>query len=325
VNKALLDFLGYEQDEIVGKQIDLFYKSKRNENQGLAEILEGESYRGLEIKIKTKMGIEKCALFSSSTMMDGKSHKIGIVCVLQDITERKKNEEKLRESLQKNELMNEKLYVVGGLTRHDVSNKLSAVTGYAYILKKKHADEADVVDGLVKMEQAVKDSMKIFDFAKLYEQLGIEELTTVDVEAKINEAKALFSGSLPNIINDCHGLTVLADSFLRQMFYNLIDNTRKYGQKTSIIRVHYKKTNQGNLELIYEDDGVGISAENKLKLFSEGFSTGGSTGFGLFLAKKMMDVYGWEIEEDGEPGKGAKFTITIPKLSKNGKENYQTV
>ena len=67
------------------------------------------------------------------------------------------------------------------------------------------------------------------------------------------------------------------------------------------------------MKLIYEDDGVGISAENKLKLFSEGFSTGGSTGFGLFLTKKMIDVYGWKIEENGTPNEGAKFTITIPK------------
>jgi signal transduction histidine kinase len=36
-----------------------------------------------------------------------------------------------------------------------------------------------------------------------------------------------------------------------------------------------------------------------------------------------MDVYGWKIEENGEPGKGAKFTITIPKQNSNGKENYQ--
>ena len=75
--------------------------------------------------------------------------------------------------------------------------------------------------------------------------------------------------------------------------------------------------------MIYVDDGVGISAENKLRLFTEGFSTGGSTGFGLFLTKKMMDVYGWAIQETGEPGKEAKFTITIPKLSKSGQENYQ--
>jgi signal transduction histidine kinase len=37
-----------------------------------------------------------------------------------------------------------------------------------------------------------------------------------------------------------------------------------------------------------------------------------------------MDVYGWQIQETGEPGKGAKFTITIPKLNKKGKENFQT-
>jgi light-regulated signal transduction histidine kinase (bacteriophytochrome) len=79
--------------------------------------------------------------------------------------------ESLSNSLAKIQELNEKLRVVGGLTRHDVRNKLSAVTGYAYILKKKHADEADVVDGLVKMEQAVRDSMKIFDFAKMYEQI----------------------------------------------------------------------------------------------------------------------------------------------------------
>ena len=67
-------------------------------------------------------------------------------------------------------------------------------------------------------------------------------------------------------------------------------------RKPREIRVYYEKGDSGELALVYEDDGVGISAENKLKLFSEGFSTGGSTGFGLFLTKKMMDVYGWKIQ-----------------------------
>ncbi len=124
-------------------------------------------------------------------------------------------------------------------------------------------------------------------------------------------------------MNECHGLTLLADSFLRQLFFNLIDNTRKYGKKATTIRVYFERMDQDSLKLVYEDDGVGVSSENKLRLFSEGFSTGGSTGFGLFLTRKMMDVYGWQIQENGIPGEGAKFTITIPKLNKNGKENYQ--
>jgi PAS domain S-box-containing protein len=248
---------------------------------------------------------------------------IGAVLVFRDITERKKAEEELNRTMDQLVLVNEKLGVVGSLTRHDVRNKLSAVTGYAYLLKKKYKDQADIVEGLDKMEQAVKDSVKIFEFAKMYEQLGAEELTYIDVETKINEACVLLSGSLPKIINECHGLTVLADSFLRQLFYNFIDNTRKYGKKTTAIRVHYEKTKQDELQLIYEDDGIGISTENKSKLFIEGFSTGGSTGFGLFLSKKMIDVYGWVIQETGKPDKGARFVITIPEKNKSGQANYQ--
>jgi len=115
----------------------------------------------------------------------------------------------------------------------------------------------------------------------------------------------------------------LADSFLRQLFYNFIDNTRKYGRKTTTIHVYFMKAELGQLRLIYEDDGAGISMENKSKLFTEGFSTGGSTGFGLFLSKKMIDVYGWQIQEAGEPGKGAKFVITIPRSNQRGKDNFQ--
>jgi signal transduction histidine kinase len=197
------------------------------------------------------------------------------------------------------------------------------VTGYAYILKKKHGELADVVDGLSRMEQAVAESVRIFDFAKMYEQLGIEDLTYINVEAKLNEAYTLFSGTLPKIVNECHGLSVLADSFLMQLFYNFVDNTRKYGKKTTTIRVHFEKADQGSLKLFYEDNGVGIPLENKPSLFKEGFSTGGSTGFGLFLTKKMIDVYGWTIEENGEPGIGAKFIITIPMINPNGKMNFQ--
>jgi signal transduction histidine kinase len=115
---------------------------------------------------------------------------------------------------------------------------------------------------------------------------------------------------------------VLADSFLSQMFYNFIDNTRKHSKNATTIKISYEKTDS-ELRLIYEDNGAGISQENKLNLFKEGFSTGGSSGFGLFLIKRMIQVYGWEISEIGEPGRGVKFLITIPKKNKKGQFTYQ--
>lgn len=124
------------------------------------------------------------------------------------------------------------------------------------------------------------------------------------------------------VVNECQGLLVSADSLLMQLFYNLIDNTLKYGEKVTQIGLHYTKKRDG-VKLFYEYDGVGIPDANKPKIFEAGFTTGKSTGLGLYLAKKMMDVYSWNVTEEGEPGKGAKFTITIPKLNKNGKENYK--
>jgi signal transduction histidine kinase len=87
--------------------------------------------------------------------------------------------------------------------------------------------------------------------------------------------------------------------------------------------VSYEKVDQDSLRLIYEDDGVGVPVDNKLKLFKIGFSTGGSSGYGLYLIRRMIEVYGWSIQENGEPGVGAKFTITIPKSNPNGKENFR--
>ena len=165
-------------------------------------------------------------------LKDGKF--ISTVSFFVDITERKKDEEKLRENSRRIEMMNEKLRVVGSLTRHDVRNKLGAITGYSYILKKRHADQADMVDYLDKMVQAVNSSVKIFDFAKMYEQLGVEELSLIDVKKAVDQAEELFSEPLKfKVINECSGLKLFADSFLRQMFYNLLDNTRKYGEKAT--------------------------------------------------------------------------------------------
>jgi len=114
------------------------------------------------------------------------------------------------------------------------------------------------------------------------------------------------------IVNECQGLEVVADSLLRQLFYNLLDNSLKHGKTVTKIRLQYAKESDCG-KLLYEDDGIGISEANKVRLFDAGFTTGKGTGLGLHLVKKMMDVYGWAITEEGEPGVGAKFVIAIPK------------
>jgi PAS domain S-box-containing protein len=243
----------------------------------------------------------------------------------QDITERKKVEENLREISHNNELTNEKLRVVGSLTRHDVGNKLMIIQSNLYLLKKQIGDNPKITKYLEDIDAAISLSDKLFEFSRLYECIGVEKSSSENVFDCFNQAAALVmnSGSV-KIVNECQGLEVLADSLIKQLFYNFIDNSLKHGEKVTQIRLHYAKDGDG-VKLFYEDNGVGVPEANKARLFEAGFSTGGSTGLGLYLVKKMMDVYGWTITEEGEAGKGAKFVITISKLNKNGKENYQII
>ena len=63
--------------------------------------------------------------------------------------------------------------------------------------------------------------------------------------------------------------------------------------------------------LVCEDAGTGIAADDKKRLFTQGF--GKHTGLGLFLTREILSITGITITEAGEPGKGARFEITVPK------------
>ncbi len=326
VNQAFAEAQKMSKEKFLGKTVFDFFSSEiaRGMAKDDLEVLEsGQPRLGIIEQYESASGkrwvqTDKMPTFGKNGIATG------LVGFAQDITERKKAEENLNRLMDELVKVNEKLNVVGSLTRHDVRNKLSAVTGYAYLLKKKHTDKKDIIDGLSKMEQAVAESVKIFEFAKMYEQIGVEELTYINVEGTFKEALALFSGPFNvKVVNDCRGLSLLADSFLRQLFFNLIDNSLKHGKKATTIKVSYEKADQDRLRLIYEDDGVGVPVDVKMKLFKSGFSTGGSSGYGLYLIRRMIEVYGWDIQENGEPNKGAKFTITIPRINQKGKENFR--
>jgi len=318
VNPRFEMLFGYKLDEIKGKNINdvVVPKDKIDEAQMLDRIAEQEKHVSQNTVRRKKDG-SLVPVFVSSAPITIEGRFFGYVAVYKDISQLENAEKNLK-------LMNEKLRVTGGLTRHDVRNKLSTVAGNVYLLKKRLADNSDMLDKLKAIENAVQQTVRIFDFAKAYEMLGAEELSYVDVAKTFDEAVSLFPGSMAvKVLNDCHGLVVLADPLLRQLLYNLVDNSLKYGQKVSTIKVRYETTGPDNLSLVYEDDGVGIPASEKPNLFKEGYSTGGSTGYGLYLISKIVEVYGWKIQETGTPGAGVQFTLAIPKVNKDGKEGVR--
>jgi len=313
VNKEWKDVLCYADEELSSLTATSVIKEnhRRQFSNLLKKVQLGESINDFETVLLTKTGKELivsgkvCPLIKNGSL-------VSIFAFFVDITDRKKAEVALNELMNTLVFFNEKLNVVGSLTRHDVSNKLSIVSAVVYLLKKQYSKDMKIMDSIAKIEKAIEESIELFDFARMYEQIGVEQLTYIDVKSTLCEAVSLVSGFTFRLVNGCGGLFLLADSFLRQLFYNFVDNTRKYGQMATTVKVTFEKVANSNLKLIYEDDGVGVSLEDKANLFKQGFSTGNSSGFGLFLTKKMMDVYGWTIAEEGKPGSGVKFVITIP-------------
>jgi two-component system CheB/CheR fusion protein len=230
--------------------------------------------------------------------LTGEKKATGLVISFADITEIKNLEDKIK--------------VVSSFTRHDVRNKLIAIKGSIYLAKKHVAEPPEVEKYLNQIPDEMAKIDRILDVSKSYEMLGSQELTSVDVGRSVDDAASLFNDLKgAKIINDVRGFKLLADQMLSTLFRNLIDNTLKYSAKATRIRIYAEKQTNGSINLIYEDDGVGISYEDKNRLFEQGHGRG--SGLGLFLIKRTCEIYGWTVTENGEPGKGARFVFEIPK------------
>jgi PAS domain S-box-containing protein len=297
VNPAYEAIIGIKRKDAVGKKASELYRV--NEPPYLKEYERvartGKSYH-FETYFAPMAKHFDISVFSPET---GK-----FATVFTDITERKKATQALNST-------NEKLRVIGSLVRHDVCNKLSGISTNTYLLRKNSGDNSQIQQYLNNIDSEIKDAQRLFELSSLYENIGVEQPHEIDVEVCFAEAVKLVSNLKISVVNNTQGLKVKADSLLKQVFYNLVDNSLRHGQKVTEIKLLYRAKSDESL-LIYSDDGVGVSVENKSRLFTEGFSTAKGTGLGLAMIRKVLQVYGWTIHETGIPGKGVKFEITIP-------------
>jgi PAS domain S-box-containing protein len=263
------------------------------------------------------------SLYGAATTLDG--NIMGFVLIFQDITEVMAVREELNVlleeqnlSLEKTRVVNEQLSVTSGLTRHDIRNKLMALTFKAYIAKKASKDNPEVLSCLRDIEAISNNIARLLEFAKTYEALGIEELTCINVGKMVEEAVSLFVDLKGvTVINECEEVNVNANSMLLELFHNLIDNSLKYGPpKITEIKVYAQVNAEGATELIYEDNGNGIDPQIRDRLFGKGVTTKG-TGYGLWLIRRICEMYGWSVQERGVNGQGVRFVLTIPNEISN--------
>jgi PAS domain S-box-containing protein len=305
LNPAWSKTLGWSTEELLSKPwIEFVHPEDQKATVNAKSVLvNGEKVFQFENRYRCKDGNFKWLSWNSLPL----EKEQRIFAVARDVTDKKEADNRLT-------TVNEKLRVTGSLTRHDVRNKLSIIKSNVYLLKKHLGDNTELTGFLQDIDDAVDASNKLFEFSSVYEKIGSEKRSQIDMGEYFWEAADLLHNPTIKIVNECNGLVVTADTLIRQLFYNLLDNSGRHGKIVTEAKLYFNKKTDCT-ELIYQDNGVGIPKELKPKIFKEGFTTGNGSGLGLMLAKKMVEAYGWSITEVGEEGKGVKFVITIPNQS----------
>jgi signal transduction histidine kinase len=210
----------------------------------------------------------------------------------------------------------------------------SMIDGAAGTLTKEQKYNLAIVSNSGKrLSSMIND---ILDFTKLKNQEIELQIKPVDLktiaDTVIILSKPLIKGKELALENDIDGSlpAISADeNRIQQILYNLIGNAIKFTEKGHV-RVSAKFSGDfgGSGEMIavsVEDTGIGIS-EDKFDRIFESFEQAdgstareyGGTGLGLSITKKIVELHGGTISVESEPGKGSKFTFTVPASSVRG-------
>jgi signal transduction histidine kinase len=218
-----------------------------------------------------------------------------------EIIERKRAENALQLAIKK-------LNMLSSITRHDILNQIMGLRTFLQ-LSREDLIGTPFAEFVEKEDQAAEAIQRQIEFTKFYQEIGVDAPQWQDAEKVIDAAVKQLS--LPGIEVEIKvkGVEIFADNLLEKVFYNLVENSLRHGDHVTRMCFTSQESGSG-LALIYSDNGVGITAEDKQKLFRKGF--GKHTGLGLFLSREILSITGITITENGEPGKGVRFEITVP-------------
>jgi PAS domain S-box-containing protein len=307
VNDAYCRYFDKKREEIIGHRFKPVIHPDDREiiARHLASLTPLNPVKDIDQRIIMHDGSIRWQRWSDRAIFDENKKIIEYQSVGRDISDLKRAEDALRQ-------VNNKLNLLSSITRHDIGNQVMALNAYIALTEDAIENPVELKEYIAK-EKNIADAMASqIAFTKDYEDLGVKSPVWHKVNARVRDAGA--AHPMRNIFLEaqCPGLEIFADPLLEKVFFNLIDNSLRYGgEKMTAIRVTASKSGEA-FRIIYEDDGNGISADDKKQLFRKGY--GKHTGLGLFLSREILSLTGITITENGEPGKGSRFEITVPRV-----------
>jgi PAS domain S-box-containing protein len=301
-NPFILKLLGYPIEYFVGRHLwELGFLKDKTFAQTAFTKLKTEGYiRYEDLPLETQQGKKVSVEFVSNVYLVG--NKRIIQCNIRDITDRIRADKALA-------LASRKLNLMSGITRHDIMNQLMVLSGSLELSLGNVTDP----EGITHINRAMKAAGTIqhqIAFTREYEELGVKTPVWQRLSDVVRSAASQLGIKTITIEIPDERIELYADPLLIKVFNNLFENTRQYGGEVTRITISNHPDGAG-LIVTVTDNGIGISQDDKKRLFERGF--GKNTGLGLFLSREILSITGITINETGTPGKGAQFEIAVPE------------
>ena len=332
-NSAAFNFLGCS---VIGKNIaNIVLSDEKTPEQSFFD----HCFTSEKVTVKTPLGVRICDMLLA-VEKDKYNDTLCKVILLKDITENEYKDNMLQMALVQANAANKAKSCFLSNMSHEIRTPMNAIIGMTAIGKLSHTikkkndalnkiDEASkhllgIINDILDMSKIEADKLELsfvsFDFEKM-----LQKVVNV-INYRVNERRQKFH---VNIGKGIPCTFIGDDQRLSQVITNLLSNAIKFTPEEGSIHLDSQILSEENdmccLEISVDDTGIGITDEQKTRLFSS-FEQAeadtsrkfGGTGLGLAISKRIVELMGGSIWVESEPGKGSKFIFTV--LLKRGVE-----
>ena len=262
----------------------------------------------------TGEGEQLSLMVNTSFLEDGRGENMGLLVVINDVTEVKALEAQMRQS--------DRLAALGTLSAglaHEIRNPLSAIKTFVQLLPRKISNPAffdkfqttvprelnrinDLIESLLELARPPKLAFQLTSLSGCLSQ--VEDLYRDKLEAANITLEITQEEYLPELWADREHLV--------RALSNIVLNALEAMPEGGKLTVKAEEL-AGGVILHFTDTGVGMDEATKDKIFNPFFTTKDTgTGLGLAMTHKIIQEHGGEIKVDSLIGKGTTFTLTIP-------------
>jgi PAS domain S-box-containing protein len=338
VNPRMEQLTGYTAMEVLGRPVETFLILPEDRDaylQRCEDRLRGVSER-YETRLLKKDGSRFWAEVYAGPFRDGEERVIGALCVVADVTERRRIEEELMKAVDAAQDATRAKSAFLANMSHELRTPMNAIIGYGEMLQDVLRERGlnDLLPDLDKIHSAAQHLLSlindILDLSKI--EAGKLDLVfeTFALEPLVREVESTI---LPLVARNGNRLEIACAmdlgeirtdlTRLRQILLNLLSNATKFTEKGSI---HVDVRREGGaaspetyIAFRIRDTGIGMTPEQMSKLF-QAFTQAdatttrkyGGTGLGLAISRQLCRMMGGDVTVESEYGKGSTFTVRLP-------------